>query len=203
VGEEVHLTVAVIDYELDGQRRLGAASGHLAALTGDDFAARVFIESNDRFRLPADTARDVIMIGPGTGVAPYRGFLQHREAQGARGRNWLLFGARHFASEFLYQLEWQDAQRKGLLNRLDLAFSRDRTPRVYVQDRIREHGRDLFAWLEGGAYLYVCGDAEHMAPDVNAALIEVATEHGGRGREAAEAWVRQLADDRRYLRDVY
>lgn len=203
VGEEAHLTVAVIDYERDGERRLGAASGHLAALTGDDATARIFIESNERFRLPSDTTRDVIMIGPGTGVAPYRGFLQHREAQGARGRNWLLFGARHFASEFLYQLEWQDAQRKGLLHRLDLAFSRDRTPRAYVQDRMREHGRELFAWIEGGAYLYVCGDAEQMAADVNAALTDVATQHGGLAREAAEAWVRQLADERRYLRDVY
>jgi sulfite reductase (NADPH) flavoprotein alpha-component len=203
VGEEAHLTVAVIDYEHDGERRLGAASGHLAALTSDDATARVFIESNERFRLPSDAARDVIMIGPGTGVAPYRAFLQHREAQEARGRNWLLFGARHFASEFLYQLEWQDAQRKGLLHRLDLAFSRDRTPRAYVQDRMREHGRELYAWLEDGAYLYVCGDAEHMAPDVNTALVDVAAEHGRLDREAAEAWVRQLADDRRYLRDVY
>ena len=203
VGEEAHLTVAVIDYERDGERRVGAASGHLAALTGDEATARVFIEANDRFRLPDDPARDIIMIGPGTGVAPYRAFLQHREAQGARGRNWLLFGARHFASEFLYQLEWQEAQRKGLLHRLDLAFSRDNTPRAYVQDRMREQGRELFAWLEGGAYVYVCGDAEHMAPDVNAALTDVAAEHGGLGREAAEAWVRELADDRRYLRDVY
>ena len=203
VGDEAHLTVAVIDYEQDGERRVGAASGHLAALTSDDAVTRVFIEPNERFRLPADTARDVIMIGPGTGVAPYRAFLQHREAQDARGRNWLLFGARHFASEFLYQLEWQDAQRKGLLHRLDLAFSRDRAPRVYVQDRMREHGRELFAWLEGGAYLYVCGDAEHMAPDVNTALIDVAAVHGRMDRDAAEAWVRQLADERRYLRDVY
>ena len=203
VGDEAHLTVAVIDYELDGERRLGAASGHLAALTGDEATARIFIEPNERFRLPADTARDLIMIGPGTGVAPYRAFLQHREAQGAKGRNWLLFGARHFASEFLYQVEWQEAQRKGLLDRLDLAFSRDHTPRAYVQDRMREHGRELFAWLEGGAYLYVCGDAERMAPDVNAALIDIAAEHGRLGHEEAEAWVRQLADDRRYLRDVY
>ncbi len=203
VGDEAHLTVAVIDYELDGERRLGAASGHLAALTGDEASARIFIEPNERFRLPADTARDLIMIGPGTGVAPYRAFLQHREAQGAKGRNWLLFGARHFASEFLYQVEWQEAQRKGLLDRLDLAFSRDHTPRAYVQDRMREHGRELFAWLEGGAYLYVCGDAERMAPDVNAALIDIAAEHGRLGHEEAEAWVRQLADDRRYLRDVY
>ena len=144
------------------------------------------------------------MIGPGTGVAPFRGFLQHREALGATGRNWLFFGARHFQSEFLYQVEWQDAVRKGVLNRLDLAFSRDRSiAREYVQDRLRRVGKDLYSWLENGAYLYVCGDAEQMAPDVNAALIEVVARHGGLDRENAEAYIRRLADERRYLRDVY
>jgi sulfite reductase (NADPH) flavoprotein alpha-component len=203
VGEEAHLTVAVVDYERDGERRLGAASAHLAGLAGDDATVRVFVEPNERFRLPEDPSRDVIMIGPGTGVAPYRGFLQEREAAGATGRHWLVFGARHFDSEFLYQVEWQDAARKGLLHRVDLAFSRDRTPRAYVQDRLREAGAELFAWLEGGAHLYVCGDAEHMAPDVHAALLDVVAEHGGLDREAAEAYVRRLADERRYLRDVY
>jgi sulfite reductase (NADPH) flavoprotein alpha-component len=205
VGEEAHLTVAVVDYELGGQRRRGAASAHLAALAVDgEGRARVFVEHNERFRLPNDTARDVLMIGPGTGVAPFRGFLQHREAQGATGRNWLFFGARHFQSEFLYQVEWQEALRKGVLTRLDAAFSRDRsTPRTYVQDRLRAAGREVYAWLEGGAYLYVCGDAEQMAPDVNAALVDIVASHGGRGREDAEAYVRALADERRYLRDVY
>jgi sulfite reductase (NADPH) flavoprotein alpha-component len=203
VGDEVHVTVAVVDYESDGQRRLGAASGHLASLTGDEATARVFIEQNDRFRLPADPSRDVIMIGPGTGVAPYRGFLQQRESQGATGRNWLVFGARHFGSEFLYQAEWQEAVRKGLLHRVDVAFSRDSTPRAYVQDRLREAGKDLFAWLEGGAHLYVCGDAEHMAPDVHEALVDVVAAHGGLERDVAESYLRRLADDRRYLRDVY
>ena len=204
VGDEAHLTVAVVDYELDRQRRLGAASAFLAGLSGPEARARVFIEQNERFRLPADTSRDVIMIGPGTGVAPFRGFLQHREAQGAAGRHWLFFGARYFQSEFLYQLEWQDAVKKGLLNRFDLAFSRDRSiAREYVQDRIRRQGKDLYAWLEGGAYVYVCGDAEKMAPDVNAALVDVVAQHGGIDRESAEAYVRRLADERRYLRDVY
>jgi len=203
VGDEVHVTVAVVDYENDGQRRLGAASGHLAGLTGDEATVRVFIEQNERFRLPTDPSRDVIMIGPGTGVAPYRGFLQQRESQGATGRNWLVFGARHFGSEFLYQVEWQEAQRKGLLHRVDVAFSRDSTPRAYVQDRLREAGKDLFAWLEGGAHLYVCGDAEHMAPDVHEALVEIVSAHGGLERDAAESYLRRLADDRRYLRDVY
>jgi sulfite reductase (NADPH) flavoprotein alpha-component len=203
VGEEAHLTVAVVDYQHGGERRLGAASAHLAGLTGDEARVRVFVEPNERFRLPEDPSRDVIMIGPGTGVAPYRGFLQEREAQGARGRNWLVFGNRHFASEFLYQLEWQEAARKGLLHRVDLAFSRDRTPRTYVQDRLREAGAELWSWLEGGAYLYVCGDAERMAPDVHAALVGIAMTHGGLEREGAEARLRSLADERRYLRDVY
>jgi sulfite reductase (NADPH) flavoprotein alpha-component len=203
VGDEVHVTVAVVDYENDGQRRLGAASGHLAGLTGDEATVRVFIEQNERFRLPTDPSRDVIMIGPGTGVAPYRGFLQQRESQGATGRNWLVFGARHFGSEFLYQVEWQDAMRKGLLHRMDVAFSRDSTPRAYVQDRLRDAGKDLFAWLEGGAHLYVCGDAEHMAPDVHEALVDIIAAHGGLERDAAESYLMRLADDRRYLRDVY
>jgi len=204
VGEEAHLTVALVDYTLDRKHRVGAASAYLASLQGDEAKARVFIEHNERFRLPADTSRDVIMIGPGTGVAPFRGFVQHREAQGATGRNWLFFGARHFQSEFLYQTEWQDAVKKGVLNRLDLAFSRDRSiAREYVQDRLRRVGKDLYAWLEGGAYVYVCGDADKMAPDVNAALIDIVAEHGGKSRDDAESYVRRLADDRRYLRDVY
>ena len=204
VGEEAHITVAVVDYDAEGARRHGAASTHLASLTGDEATVRVFIEPNDRFRLPADPARDVIMIGPGTGVAPYRGFVQHRAEQGATGRNWLIFGARHFDSEFLYQSEWQDALKGGALARVDVAFSRDRgTPKAYVQDRIREAGAEIYAWLAGGANVYVCGDAEQMAPDVHAALVDVVERHGGLDRAGAEAWLRGLADERRYLRDVY
>lgn len=203
VGDEAHLTVAVVDYRFEGQGRVGAASTHLAGLVGDEATVRVFVEPNERFRLPADPTRDVIMIGPGTGVAPFRGFLQQREAQGGTGRNWLLYGARHFASEFLYQVEWQDALRRGLLQRMDVAFSRDSTPRAYVQDRLREAGAEVYAWLEGGAHVYVCGDAERMAPDVEEALVEIVARHGGLDREQAEAYVRRLADERRYLRDVY
>ncbi|HQR48128.1 MAG TPA: assimilatory sulfite reductase (NADPH) flavoprotein subunit [Steroidobacteraceae bacterium] len=203
VGDEAHITVAVIDYQSGNEQRHGAASTHLAGLTGDEATARVFIEPNERFRLPADPARDVIMIGPGTGVAPYRGFLQQRKEQGATGRNWLVFGARHFDSEFLYQAEWQEAARKGLLHRVDLAFSRDRTPRAYVQDRLREAGADLYAWLERGASVYVCGDAERMAPDVHAALLDIVATHGRLDREGAQDYLRRLSDERRYLRDVY
>jgi len=203
VGEEVHLAVAVVEYERDGERRLGAASAHLAGLTGDDATARVFVEPNERFRLPADSSRDVIMVGAGTGIAPYRGFLQEREAQAATGRNWLVFGNRRFSDDFLYQVEWQEAARKGLLARADLAFSRDRGPRAYVQDRLREAGAELWSWLEGGASLYVCGDADGMAPGVHAALGAIAMHHGGLDRDGAEEYLRRLAEERRYLRDVY
>jgi sulfite reductase (NADPH) flavoprotein alpha-component len=143
------------------------------------------------------------MIGPGTGIAPFRGFVQERRATGASGRNWLVFGNRHFRSEFLYQAEWQEALREGSLHRLDLAFSRDGSERRYVQDRLREHGRDLHAWLERGAHVYVCGDAARMARDVHATLLDVLAEHGGLARERAEERLAELASQGRYARDVY
>jgi len=163
----------------------------------------VYVEPNPRFRLPADNSRDVIMIGPGTGVAPYRGFLQERAASGAAGRNWLVFGARHFASDFLYQIEWQRALKRGLLTRLDLAFSRDSGSRIYVQQRIAEAGRELYDWIESGATIYVCGDATHMAPDVHAALVSVIERHGALPADAARERLDRLGAEGRYLRDVY
>lgn len=197
VGEEVHLTIASVDN--------GAASGHLwqrgTAANGN--TVRAYLERNTHFRLPADASQDVIMIGPGTGVAPFRAFVQERGETGASGRNWLFFGARHFDTEFLYQLEWQQALKDGRLNRLDLAFSRDQARKIYVQDRLREQAADLWSWLQGGASLYVCGDATRMAPDVHAALREVAQQQGGLEAEAAEAWLAELAATKRYLRDVY
>ncbi len=204
VGDELHLTVAVVDYLRDGQRRHGAASTFLGGLSPDSGTPlRAYIEPNPRFRLPTDGDRDVIMIGPGTGVAPFRAFLQERREAGARGRNWLFFGARHLASEFLYQTEWLEARRAGSLHRLDVAFSRDQANKVYVQDRIREQGAELLRWLEGGGHVYVCGDAQRMAPDVHAALRDVLVTHGGRSAEDAEAELTALAADRRYARDVY
>jgi sulfite reductase (NADPH) flavoprotein alpha-component len=163
----------------------------------------VFIESNERFRLPSDSSRDIVMIGPGTGVAPFRGFVQERAETGAGGRNWLLFGNPHFHSDFLYQVEWQQALRQGQLHRLDLAFSRDQDEKVYVQHRLREQGRELYAWLDGGAHLYVCGDAGRMAKDVHRALIDIVAEHGGRSTADAEAWLGELIQQGRYARDVY
>lgn len=203
VGEdEVHVTVAVVNYHAHGSEHFGAASAFLAA-AGDDAHVPVFVEANERFRLPADGSRDVIMIGPGTGVAPFRAFVQERQAVGATGRNWLFFGNRHFAQDFLYQVEWQQALKDGALSRLDLAFSRDTSSKTYVQHRLREHGRELYAWLRDGAHLYVCGDATHMAKDVHEALVEVAVTHGGLPAEDARAWLNELLQEGRYARDVY
>ncbi|MGD9598602.1 MAG: assimilatory sulfite reductase (NADPH) flavoprotein subunit [Steroidobacteraceae bacterium] len=202
VGDEVHLTVAAVEYERDGARRVGAASTHLFSET-DAPTLRAYIEPNTRFRLPADPDRDIVMIGAGTGIAPYRGFLQARAAAGARGRHWLVFGARRFSTDFLYQSEWLAARKRGLLHRLDLAASRDQAEKVYVQHRLREHGAELWRWIDGGAALYVCGDATRMAPDVHAALRDVVRAHGGRTGEAADEYLAGLVADRRYLRDVY
>jgi sulfite reductase (NADPH) flavoprotein alpha-component len=195
VGDEAHLTVA----RTGDAHRPGAASQFLASL-GEGQRARVFVERNERFRLPADTGTDVLMIGPGTGVAPYRGFVQHRAAQGARGRNWLVFGNPRFRHDFLYQVEWQQALRAGTLHKLDLAFSRDQASKVYVQQRLRENGRDVYGWLESGAHLYVCGDATRMARDVHAALVDIVATHGARD---GDEYLAQLQQQGRYARDVY
>jgi sulfite reductase (NADPH) flavoprotein alpha-component len=202
VGEEVHLTLAVVDYEAHGSRHWGAASSFLAA-AAEDGTVPVFIETNDRFRLPADTSRDIIMIGPGTGIAPFRAFVQEREENAATGRNWLFFGNRHFSQDFLYQTEWQAALKSGVLHKLDLAFSRDTAEKIYVQQRLRENGAELYAWLENGAHLFVCGDSTHMAKDVHAALIDVAVTHGSHSPDDAKAWLADLMQQGRYARDVY
>ncbi|MGH8033418.1 MAG: assimilatory sulfite reductase (NADPH) flavoprotein subunit [Luteimonas sp.] len=201
VGDEVHLTVAHVEYPHGDDTRWGVAS-HLLASRAEGDRVRVYIEPNERFRLPADASRDVIMIGPGTGVAPFRAFVQERAAAGAQGRHWLLFGNRHFRSDFLYQLEWQRALKAGELDRIDLAFSRDQSRKIYVQDRIRERAADIVAWLRSGAHLYVCG-AIAMAKDVHAALLDAFTADNGGDREAATEALDQLQRDGRYARDVY
>jgi sulfite reductase (NADPH) flavoprotein alpha-component len=200
--EEAHLTVTVLDYPAHGMRHRGAASGYLAD-GGEDVQPRVFIEPNERFRLPASGERDIIMIGPGTGVAPFRAFVQERRETVSTGRNWLFFGNRYFQRDFLYQTEWQAELKRGTLHRLDLAFSRDQAEKIYVQHRLREQGRDVYAWLSEGAHLYVCGDAEAMAKDVHAALIDIAVAHGGHSRERAQSWLDELLQQGRYARDVY
>ena len=201
VGEEAHLTVDALRYQAHGFEHVGAASGFLASLE-EGGSLPVYIEPNERFRVPADAARDILMIGPGTGVAPFRGFVQERAETGAAGRNWLLFGARHFNTGFLYQAEWQDALAKGELHRLDLAFSRDQADRIYVQQRLREAGRDVYDWLQGGAHLYVCG-AIAMGKDVHAALLEIVAAHNGGDTEAASDYLSSLQREGRYARDVY
>ncbi|MNV37791.1 Sulfite reductase [NADPH] flavoprotein alpha-component [compost metagenome] len=201
VGEEVHLTVDELRYDAHGSVHQGAASSFLAALE-EGGQLPVFIEANERFRVPADSSRDIIMIGPGTGVAPFRAFVQERAEIRATGRNWLFFGARHFNSDFLYQTEWQDALRRKELHRLDLAFSRDQADKVYVQQRLRTRGRDLYEWLQNGAHLYVCG-AISMGKDVHAALLDVVREHGGLDEDGARDYLTQLHTEGRYGRDVY
>ena len=201
VGEEAHLTVDALRYQAHGFEHVGAASGFLASLE-EGGSLPVYIEPNERFRVPADAARDILMIGPGTGVAPFRGFVQERAETGAAGRNWLLFGARHFNTGFLYQAEWQDALAKGELHRLDLSFSRDQAEKHYVQQRLREAGRDVFDWLQNGAHLYVCG-AIAMGKDVHAALLDIVAAHNGGDIEAASDYLSSLQREGRYARDVY
>ncbi len=201
--DEVHLTVAAVRYESRGRRRFGVASTHLADRAEPGRRVEVFVRRNKNFRLPADAGAPVIMVGPGTGVAPFRAFLQEREINGTEGASWLFFGSPRMRTDFLYQTEWQRWLTDGVLERLDVAFSRDQAHKVYVQDRMRESGAELYRWLEHGAYLYVCGDAERMAPDVHAALVEIVELHGGHSKEAAAEYVRQLQREKRYQRDVY
>jgi sulfite reductase (NADPH) flavoprotein alpha-component len=201
-SDEAHLTVSTVRYELHGEPRAGVASGYFADRAGPDTVLPVYVQANPHFRLPADDA-PIIMIGAGTGVAPYRAFLQEREARGASGRSWLFFGERNFRTDFLYQTEWQGWLKDKVLTRMEVAFSRDRWGKAYVQHRMLEQGRDIFSWLEEGAHFYVCGDAAKLAPDVHGALISIVETHGSRARDAAEDYVRALGAGHRYQRDVY
>ncbi|WP_219271318.1 assimilatory sulfite reductase (NADPH) flavoprotein subunit [Aeromonas jandaei] len=204
VEEEVHLTVGVVRYpQEDGTVRSGGASSFLADRLEEGAEVRVFVEHNDNFRLPANPDTPVIMVGPGTGIAPFRAFMQEREAIGASGKNWLFFGNPHFTQDFLYQVEWQRYVKSGQLSKISLAFSRDQAHKIYVQDRLREAGQELYQWLEAGAHFYVCGDANNMAKDVQEALLEVIAEHGQKSREEAEEYLSELRRAKRYQRDVY
>ncbi|CNE30872.1 NADPH-dependent assimilatory sulfite reductase flavoprotein subunit [Yersinia mollaretii] len=200
---EVHITVGVVRYDIDGRPRTGGASGYLADRLAVDDDIRIFIEHNDNFRLPANPETPVIMIGPGTGIAPFRAFMQQREAIGASGKNWLLFGNPHFTEDFLYQVEWQRYVKEGLLTRIDLAWSRDQADKIYVQDKLREQGAELWNWIQQGAHIYVCGDANRMAKDVEQVLLGVVAEHGAMDTEQADEYLSELRLARRYQRDVY
>lgn len=200
---QVHLTVAVVRYETNGRQRHGVCSTFLADRAAvNETPVPVFV-SLSHFAPPADGAKDVIMVGPGTGVAPFRAFMQERVATGATGRNWLFFGDQRRATDFLYEEEWLAWQQQGKLTRLDVAFSRDQAEKIYAQDRMRQNGAELWAWLQGGACFYVCGDAKRMAKDVDAALHEIIAQHGRLEPAAAVEYVKQLKKDHRYMRDVY
>ena len=199
---EVHLTVATVRWLQDGRTRKGVSSTFLADRANDE-PVPVFVQRSAAFKPPSDPDVAMIMVGPGTGVAPFRAFLQERAATGARGRNWLFFGDQHVASDFYYRDELEGMTRGGVLSRLDLAFSRDQAERIYVQDRMIQHGRELWAWLEEGASFFVCGDASRMAKDVEAALRAIVERHGGLSSDAAKAYVQKLGTDKRYVRDVY
>jgi sulfite reductase (NADPH) flavoprotein alpha-component len=202
VGYEAHITVSPVRYELHGTLRGGVASTQIADRLEMGDVAPVYIQENPHFRLPADDV-PIIMIGPGTGVAPFRAFLQEREVRAAGGKSWLFFGERNFRSDFLYQVEWQQWLKEGVLSRLDVAFSRDSADKIYVQHRMLEQARDLYAWLQEGAHLYVCGDEKAMAHDVHEALIQVIGREGDLTWEEAEDYLRRLSAEHRYQKDVY
>jgi sulfite reductase (NADPH) flavoprotein alpha-component len=201
--DEAHLLVGVVRYQSHRRERHGVASTFVAERlrTGDKL--KVYVKPNKNFRLPADPDRPVIMIGPGTGVAPFRAFLQERQATSAKGRNWLFFGDRNYTHDFLYQLEWQELHKDGVLSAIDVAFSRDQPEKIYVQHRMWQRRKELFAWLEDGAHLYVCGDEKAMAKDVHATLAAIVADQGRRPAEAAEAYLADLRKQQRYQRDVY
>jgi len=203
VEEEVHLTVGVVEYAQGDETRFGGASSFLSHRLEEGAEVKVFIENNNNFKLPQDDNTPVIMIGPGTGIAPFRSFLQERDNRDAQGKNWLFFGDRTFTQDFLYQVEWQKYLKSGLLTQLDVAFSRDQQDKIYVQHRILENGEKLWQWIQDGAYLYICGDATRMAKDVHEALIEIAQQYGKLSRQQAEELMNNLRKKKRYQRDVY
>jgi sulfite reductase (NADPH) flavoprotein alpha-component len=200
--EDIHLTVAIVRYELHDRRRQGVCSTYLADRVKDT-AMPVFIHSAKHFRQPEDPSVPVIMVGPGTGIAPFRAFLQEREVLGAPGKSWLFFGDRNRATDFLYEEEINAWREKGVLHRLDTAFSRDQPEKIYVQQRMMENAAELWRWLEEGAYFYVCGDASRMAKDVDEALHRIVGQAGGKSQEEAAAYVEELKKTKRYRKDVY
>lgn len=204
--EEAHLCISIVRYTTHGRAKKGLCSGYFADHT-ELFQKNipVYVQESRSFRLPQDRTRDIIMVGPGTGIAPFRAFLEQRQLEGARGRNWLIFGEQHRTTDFLYGDEFTNQLKNGLLARLDLAFSRDQAHKIYVQNRMLEAARELWTWLQGGAYFYVCGDAKRMAKDVHQALISIAQSEGALSPQAASDYVNVtlMKTESRYLRDVY
>jgi sulfite reductase (NADPH) flavoprotein alpha-component len=200
--DEVHVTVKQVEYESLNRARKGVCSNWLGRLTEGD-SVPLYIKPNNGFKLPKDDQAKIIMVGAGTGVAPFRSFLQERDAQGLKGNTWLFFGEQHFHTDFLYQLEWQKLVASGVLENISLAFSRDQAEKIYVQNRLLEQAQSLFEWLEKGAYIYVCGDRNYMAKDVHNAFITILVEQGQKTAEEAETYLQDLVTQRRYQRDVY
>ncbi|ROO26791.1 assimilatory sulfite reductase (NADPH) flavoprotein subunit [Salinisphaera japonica] len=200
--DEIHLTVAAVRYETHGRKRHGVASAQLADRS-EDTNLPIYIDHNKNFKLPTDDSAPIIMIGPGTGIAPFRAFVEEREERGAEGKNWVFFGAQHFRTDFYYQTDWLRWREEGLLTRMDVAFSRDQADKIYVQDKIREAGAEVYQWIEDGATVYVCGDANAMAADVHDALLDVIGEQAGINAEDAAGYLKNLQKEKRYQRDVY
>ena len=200
--EQVHFIVDVVKYESRGRMRKGVCSSFMAERAGD-VPVPVYPSSAKHFHLPDDAAAPIIMVGPGTGIAPFRAYLQERHATGATGKNWLFFGAQHQRCDFYYREDFEKFQRDGILTRFDCAWSRDQEHKIYVQDKMLENAAELWNWLDEGAYFYVCGDAKRMAKDVDAALRKIVEEQGGKSNEEANAYVEKLKSDKRYKRDVY
>ena len=200
-SEEVHLTVAVVRYEGNGRKRKGVCSSYLAERVGQSVPC--YLHPNKNFKLPEDSSTPIIMVGPGTGIAPFRAFIEERKSTGATGKNWLFFGDRSQKTDYLYGEEWESYQKDGILNELDLAWSRDQAEKVYVQHKMLEKSSQLWSWLQDGAVFYVCGDASRMAKDVDQALRTIAQQECSMSEENAGAWVKALQKERRYLKDVY
>ena len=200
-AEEVHLTVAIVRYDSYGRKREGVCSSYLADRVGESIPC--YFHPNKNFKLPEDSTTPVIMVGPGTGIAPFRAFIEERRAIGAGGKNWLFFGDRSSKTDYLYGDEWEQYRKDGLLTDLDLAWSRDQAEKEYVQHKMLAKGKELFTWLQEGATFYVCGDASRMAKDVDSALRQIAQSEGAMSEDDANAWVKSLQKEKRYLKDVY
>lgn len=200
-AEEVHLTVAVVRYEGHERKRKGVCSSYLAERIGSTIPC--YLHPNKNFKLPDDPSTPIIMVGPGTGIAPFRAFIEERQATGATGKNWLFFGDRSQKTDYLYSDEWESYQKVGILHELELAWSRDQAEKVYVQHKMLEKKAELWNWLQDGAVFYVCGDASRMAKDVDQALRTIAQEQGSMSEEEAGVWIKGLQKERRYLKDVY
>jgi sulfite reductase (NADPH) flavoprotein alpha-component len=201
--DEVHLTIGAVRYEANGRERKGVCSILAAERLEAGDTIPVYVQHNDNFKLPKNPETPIIMVGPGTGVAPFRSFMQEREEQGASGKSWMFFGDQHFVTDFLYQTEWQKWLKDGVLTKMNVAFSRDKKEKVYVQHRMLENSKELFEWLEEGAVVYICGDEKHMAHDVHKTMIEIISKEGGMSLEEAGAYLADMQQQKRYQRDVY